>query len=74
MLPSEYPHHDGHERFIRHGIEHCADNGAGIVSPRYPSVDEIGDAGVDEEREGVGIRVMEEEVADEWGAEEACTC
>lgn len=38
---------------------------------RDPAVDEVGDAGVGEESEGPGVRVVQDEVADDGGGDEA---
>ena len=62
---------DGHERLVRHRVDDGADHGLGVVSPGQVAVDQVGEAGVEEETacdQGLG---GEDEVAYRGRGEEA---
>ena len=61
---------NSHERLIRHRIENSPDDGPQVPAPRDVPVDEVRDAGVDEEPRGPGVAVVHDEVADDRRGQE----
>lgn len=48
-IDSEAGYESRHEEFVGHGIYYAADDGLEVPSASYPSVKEVGKAGVNEE-------------------------
>jgi hypothetical protein len=55
---------DSHERLVGHGVDDGADHGLLVEAAGEVAVDEVGDAGVEEEGERDGGLRGEDEVAD----------
>lgn len=70
-LYGERDNGDGHQSFVGHGVNDCADDGGAAEAASNPAVDQIGDAGIKEEGEGVGGLRCEDEVTDGGGREKA---
>jgi len=51
-----------HQGLVGHGINDAAGHGLQLPSPRQPAVDQVGEAGVGEQRESPFVVVMQEEV------------
>ena len=60
-----------HQGLIRHRIDDRPHHRLQLEAPGNPSVDEIGDAGIGEEAHGPGVLVVQDEIADDGGGEEA---
>lgn len=64
---------EGHdEGLVGHGVYDGADDGLLAPAPREEAVEDVGDAGVEEEGEGGGGEVVQDEVAGGRGGDEAC--
>ena len=65
---------DGHQRLVSHGIDDRSDYGLQVPFSRDPAIDEVSDAGIDEEGERGGVVVVKDEVANDGGGDEAGSC
>lgn len=70
-LNGQANHQDGHEDLVGHGVDHASDDGLEVPSPSDPSIDQIGDAGVGEEADCPGMLIMQNEIGDDGGGDEA---
>jgi hypothetical protein len=55
---SKAGYQDGHQALVSHRIYNTSNYGLQIVSPRYPSIDQIRDTSVSEQAGGPGMAVV----------------
>lgn len=70
-LDSQAHRHDRHQCLVGHRVDHRPHDRLQIPFPRDPAIDQVGDAGVDEEHEGRQMLLVDDEVADDGGGEQA---
>ena len=70
-LYSQANGHDRHQGLVCHWINDGPHDRLQLPFPRYPSVDQVRDGGVDEENQGRQMLFMNDEIADDGGGEQA---